>query len=73
MAELTPGEVQALSHVMLVLETLADRLGAPECEKLRHARELVSRVLTGDKIVADALSDPMPSGPEPSADRSERR
>ncbi len=62
MAELTNGEIQALSHAMLVLETLADRLGGSQCEKLRHARELVRAVLTGEKIFEDALSVPAAIG-----------
>src|SRR4051794_36693400 len=73
MAELTQAEVQALSHAMLVLETLAERLGGGESEKLRHARELVSLVLTSESIVEDALSVPRPPGPEPPSDRTRQR
>lgn len=58
MAELTQGEVQALRHAILVLERLADSIGAPQSEKLRHAGELVKAVLTGDEVVEDALSGP---------------
>ena len=73
MAELTQSEVQALSHAMLVLETLAERLGGRESEKLRHARDLVRLVLTGETIVEDGLAVARPPGPEPPSDQTRQR